>query len=163
VALVLATRAPSSARRALGFSLVLALTITALAASASGATGKLSPPVIREKFTVLPCNHETTVGLEGCAEGQLLATDHRINVEVALLFRVLDGATQRRSFVTSEDLWFKYRDADCQSVASIYGGGTLAPVEFADCEVLDNESRSVDLLGHYELVEQGSSSPPAWP
>jgi uncharacterized protein YecT (DUF1311 family) len=132
-------------------------------ASTSGAAGTLAPPVIRETFTILPCNHATTVGLEGCAEGQILATDHRLNVEVALIFRVLHNTSQRRTFVTSENLWLTYRNADCQSEASVYGGGTLAPVEFADCEVLDNESRSSDLHGHYELLEQGSSSVPAWP
>jgi uncharacterized protein YecT (DUF1311 family) len=141
----------------------LALALTPLAASASGATDTLAPPVIRETFTALPCNHSTTVGLEGCAEGQLLTTDHRLNVEVALVFRELHTTAQRRSFVESEKLWFSYRVADCQSDASVYQGGTLAPVEFAQCEVLDNESRSSDLHGHYALIVQGNAAAPAWP
>ncbi len=163
MALVLAARAGSMPQRALTVVVALALATVPLVASASGASAKLSPPVIRETFTILPCNHSTTIGLEGCAEGRIIATDHRLNVEVALIFRVLHDTSQRRSFVTSENLWFTYRDADCQSVASVYAGGTLAPVEFADCEVADNTSRSADLHVHYELFEQDNTSAPAWP
>ena len=163
MALVLVARAWPRGGRAVATALALALATVPLAASASGAAGTLAPPVIHEIFTILPCNHATTVGLEGCAEGRIIATDHRLNVEVALIFRVLQNTSQRRSFVNSQNLWFTYRDADCQSAASVYRGGTLAPVEFADCEVADNTSRSADLHAHYELIEQDNASAPVWP
>lgn len=166
MALVLAPRAPRRAlakvRGAIGVAAVM-LVFSPMAAVNAVAAGTPTAPVIKEKFTALPCNHATTVGLEGCAEGRLLATDRRINLEVALLFKLLGSTSQRRTFVTSEDVWFTYRTADCESVAATYQGGSLAPVEFADCEVADNESRSVDLHSHFELVEQDNDAAPTWP
>jgi uncharacterized protein YecT (DUF1311 family) len=143
--------------------LTLAMVVVPLFSGTADAAGKLSPPIIHERFTAVPCNHSTTIGLEGCAEGKLLATDHRLNVEVALIFKASVSLSQRRLFVMSEDLWLTYRNADCQSVAATYQGGSLAPVECADCEVTDNEARSVDLHGHFELLEQGNDSAPTWP
>jgi hypothetical protein len=43
----------------------------------------LSPPVIQESFTALRCDgapgHRSTVGVEGCAEQQILRSDRTID------------------------------------------------------------------------------------
>jgi uncharacterized protein YecT (DUF1311 family) len=131
----------------------------------SGASGSdpLKAPVITETFTHLPCNHGTTVGLEGCAEGRLLSTDRQLNEQVKLLFDLLPNTQRKRSFVAVEDEWFAYRKTDCATVAAIFHGGTIAPVEYAQCEVRDDRSRSADLHSFFSLLEEGNSNSPRWP
>ncbi len=131
--------------------------------SGASGPGTLRPPVISETFTHLPCNQNTTVGLEGCVEGRLLSTDRRLNEQVKLLFDLLPSAQRKRSFAAAEDEWFAYRKADCATFAAIFQGGTIAPVEYTQCEVHDDESRSTDLRSLFTLLEEGTSDPPAWP
>jgi uncharacterized protein YecT (DUF1311 family) len=136
-----------------------------VSAGVSGASGvaTLTPPVITEPFTPLPCHHGTTLGLEGCAEGQLLSTDRRINEQVKLLFDVIPTARQKRDFVAVEKEWLTYRKADCSTVSAIFQGGTIEPVEYALCEVRDDEARSADLHSYFDLLEEGRGDVPTWP
>jgi uncharacterized protein YecT (DUF1311 family) len=137
--------------------------LLALGLVAGASASPLKTPVIKENFTRLPCNHKTTLGMEGCAEGQLVAADHQINLQVALLLTSMSTSSQKAAFVKAENLWFTFRGADCMSVSATYQGGSLAPVEFARCEVHDDTERSAALHSQYQLVEQGNSAAPAWP
>lgn len=133
-------------------------------ASAAGATTSLKPPVITEHFTRLPCNKNTTIGMEGCAEGQLLRADQRLNQQVAIVFGLFRTKSQKLEFVKAEHAWFTYRGNDCQSLSDIYEGGTLAPVAFANCEVQDDLARSTDLHTFFEQLTQGNNTKiPPWP
>jgi len=123
---------------------------------------RLSPPVITENFTPLPCHHTTTIGLEGCAEGQLLSTDRRLNEQVKLLFTLMPTDDRKVSFDSVERAWLAYRKADCSTVTAAFQGGTIAPVDYALCEVRDNVARSADLHSLFELMEEGNSGP-RWP
>lgn len=143
--------------------LCLAGSTTVLFAGVSSSAATLRPPVIAEHFTVLPCNHQTTLGMEGCAEGQLLAADHLVNRQVRLLFWSLSSTSQKQTFVKAETAWLRYRAADCQSVSATYEGGTFAPVEYALCEVRDDRSRGAALHEQYSLMEQDNSAAKLWP
>jgi uncharacterized protein YecT (DUF1311 family) len=134
-----------------------------LMSGAAFASSTLTPPVITEHFTLLPCNKNTTIGMEGCAESQLLALDRRVNKEVALIFTELPTARQKREFNEAENAWFAYRGTDCQSFAAVYEGGSFAPVEYAQCEVRDDQLRSSDLHSLYDELHLGSENPPGWP
>jgi uncharacterized protein YecT (DUF1311 family) len=103
------------------------------------------------------------MGLEGCAEARLLSADHRVNQEVRLLFALITTKAQQRKFVSAEKLWLVSRSADCTSVASVYQGGTLAPVEYGLCEVSEDQARSAMLHSYFNLLEQGAATKPAWP
>jgi len=103
------------------------------------------------------------MGLEGCAEARLLSADRRVNQEVRLLFNLIPAKGQKRTFVSAETLWLASRTADCQSVSSVYQGGTLAPVEYSLCEVSEDQARSVMLHSYFNLLEQGATTKPAWP
>ncbi len=159
-------------RRPLARSFVAAILVTglltaqfALSSAPSGASGttSLSPPVIKEPFTPLPCHRGTTLGLEGCAEGQLLTTDRRLDEQVKLIFAAIATMSQRRGFVAVEEQWLAYRGSDCSNVAATFQGGTIQPVEYALCEVHDDETRSADLRSFFALLEEGKSPVPAWP
>jgi uncharacterized protein YecT (DUF1311 family) len=144
---------------AIGISVVTSCLVN----GAAFASTTLTPPVITEHFTRLPCNKNTTIGMEGCAESQLLALDRRLNEEVALIFSQLSTTRQQRDFNAAENAWLAYRGTDCQSFAAVYEGGSFAPVEYAQCEVHDDQLRSSDLHSLFEHLPLGNENPPGWP
>lgn len=123
----------------------------------------IKPPVIRESFTLLPCNKKTTIGMEGCEEHQLFAADIRIDREVSVLFTLLDDNAARLRLSQAESAWLAYRKADCLSQSDIFQGESEAAVEDAACAVSDDKARSSDLHRFYEGLAQGRQHPPAFP
>ncbi|MCU1363033.1 MAG: hypothetical protein JWM55_861 [Acidimicrobiaceae bacterium] len=122
------------------------------------------PPFITEHFTRLPCNKNTTIGLEGCAEDHLLKADARLNQQVATVFELFRTHAQKLEFVTAETSWFAFRKDDCRSLAAIYEGGSIAPLAYAECEVRDDVARSADLHSFYVELTQGDNvNVPPWP
>ena len=97
-------------------SLVVIAVPTALAVAAP----TLRPPVIRELFTPLACpkNPQSNIAIEGCAERQILATDRRINRQVAGIFRLLPNYTRRVKFVRGERDYLSYRRSQCMKEAA---------------------------------------------
>ena len=173
MALVLTVRLPSrsrlthSTRRTLFALSVLAAASVALASCGSGSPSSstattVATPTITEHFTKLPCNHKNTLGLEGCAEGQLLSADRRIDSEVKLLFSLIPKA-QRKSLTSSQKVFLTYRKSTCTSFSDVYRGGTFAPVEFALCEVRLDEVQSGTLHVYFRLANEGASRTLKWP
>jgi uncharacterized protein YecT (DUF1311 family) len=94
----------------------------------------VSPPVIHETFTPLPCpaHPQAQLELEGCAEKSILATDRRIDALNAKIFARL-GARDRATFAAGERAWLRYRRATCLTAASKFAGGTIAGLADAEC------------------------------
>jgi uncharacterized protein YecT (DUF1311 family) len=156
-----------SGRRRVTMLGVLAITGLALASCGSGSatsstTTTPATPVITEHFTKLPCNHNNTLGLEGCAEGQLLSADRRIDNEVKLLFTLVPKA-QQSSLRSSERVFLTYRKSTCHAFSDVYRGGTFAPVEYALCEVRLDEVQSTTLHVYFRLANEGASRSLKWP
>jgi uncharacterized protein YecT (DUF1311 family) len=105
------------------------------------------PPVIHEQFTLLPCpmHPDTTVALEGCSEHAIVATDHRIDLQVKKIFNLLTAPGARPAFVAGERSWLRYRNASCSAQSSAYAGGSGQPVLYAQCLLQRNRSHLVDL------------------
>ena len=122
----------------------------------------LTSPVIAEHFTRLPCNHSNTIGLEGCAETQLLEADHRIDREVKLLFSLVPTG-QKKKLVATESEFITYRRDACATYSSVYEGGSFAPVEYALCEARVDAVQSNVLHGYFQLAESGASHSLQWP
>jgi uncharacterized protein YecT (DUF1311 family) len=105
-------------------------------ASASHAT-KLSPPVIHEPFTPMPCTgspgNRTTLQQEGCAEQQILRSDKQINTLNQKIFTALHTTSARRDLLSGHRAWLAYRKSYCLSVSDVFQGGSLAGVVDADC------------------------------
>lgn len=112
------------------------LALCAVAPPAQSAAATAAAPVIDEKFTPLPCPSKprTTLQLEGCAEQKVLATDRTIDLLNAKAFAKL-GKAGRAALIASNTDWVSYRDAACTAQASIYGGGSVQPVAYANCLV----------------------------
>ena len=89
-------------------------------------------PVLRESFTVTPCNEGTTIGAEGCAERDTLRADARVNALVRRLWLNDDLAGQRLLADAQRD-WTTYRDAACRSDADSFRGGSQSAVEYGQC------------------------------
>jgi uncharacterized protein YecT (DUF1311 family) len=146
---------------------VLVAAGVALASCGSGSptsttTTTAASPVITEHFTKLPCNHKNTLGLEGCAEGQLLSADRRIDKEVKLLFSLVPKA-QQKSLTSAQKVFLTYRKSTCTSFSDVYRGGTFAPVEYALCEVRLDEVQSTTLHVYFRLANEGASRSLTWP
>jgi uncharacterized protein YecT (DUF1311 family) len=123
-------------------STLLATTVAALTLCAAPAAlaSTSSAPVIHEKFTLLACPSKptTTVQIEGCAEHKVIAADKTIDGLNAKVFAKLkqDG---RADFVAANSDWLAYRNQACTTEASIYDGGTIQPIAYANCLVsIDN-------------------------
>jgi uncharacterized protein YecT (DUF1311 family) len=102
-------------------------------------------PVVTETFALLPCSKATTTGLEGCAEHRILTLDQRINVLRHQVFtRLFDDAAKRR-FIRAEVSWSKFRRSTCLSDSDVNEGGSLAPVDFANCAVRLDQQHVADL------------------
>jgi uncharacterized protein YecT (DUF1311 family) len=145
----------------------LAVGGVALASCGSGSptsttTTTAASPVITEHFTKLPCNHKNTLGLEGCAEGQLLSADRRIDKEVKLLFSLVPKA-QQKSLTSAQKVFLTYRKSTCTAYSDVYRGGTFAPVEYALCEVRLDEVQSTTLHVYFRLANEGASRSLTWP
>ncbi len=112
---------------------------------------KLSPPVIHESFTVLPCagapGDRSTVDEEGCAEQQILRSDETIDVLNESIFAKLAGDPARRRFIAGHKAWIAYRHAYCLSLSDVFEGGTEAGVIDADCVASVNSQHVRDLRG----------------
>jgi len=104
-----------------------------------------TPPLLHESFTLLACNNRTTIGLEGCAEHQLLVQDHLVNQLRDRVTHLLIGNSARRQFFLAESDWFRYRQAACQSESDSNAGGSLAPVDFAICAVRLDQQHVTEL------------------
>ena len=98
-------------------------------------TRGLELPVLRESFTLLPCAHNTTLGIEGCVEHRILVFDAVINLLRHQIVGLLNNTAANRDFVIAEIDWFTYRRALCSSESDQYEGGSLVPVVFANCVV----------------------------
>jgi|ERR1700729_3295255 len=119
---------------------------------------KLSPPVIHESFTPLPCagapGHRSTLEDEGCAEQQILRSDEKIDVLNESIFAKLPGDPARRQFIAGHRAWIAYRHAYCLSVSDVFAGGTEAGVLDADCVAGVTNQHVKDLRGF--LADLGS-------
>jgi uncharacterized protein YecT (DUF1311 family) len=109
------------------------------------ATAPLRVPDVHEDFTLLPCGKATTLGLEGCAEHQVLTLDRRIDQLQQAVFQRLPAVTAERDFVRAANEWVVYRRLTCLGAAAAYQSRTLAPVSYADCLVQVDRHRVDDL------------------
>jgi uncharacterized protein YecT (DUF1311 family) len=125
----------------------------------------LTPPVIPEKFSpTLPCDPNTTVGMEGCGEHKVLAADAQLDADVKVIFGLWKGDDLAlRQFVTAQTTWLAYRNADCTSQSNVYQGGSEQPVAYVYCLAGDDASRRQDLKAFFAGWTQGRTGVAKFP
>jgi uncharacterized protein YecT (DUF1311 family) len=132
----------------------VAAAVLAMTAAASAGAATLQPPVIKEVFTPLKCTHDqTTLGMEGCAEQQILKSDKTID---SLNAKIFDGLSTsgKRDFISGNDAWLKYRAAYCLSETDVYQGGTLGGVIYALCAANINTAHVKELQNFLATLNQ---------
>ncbi len=112
--------------------------------TASSATTRTKPPRISEPFTRLPCNPNTTIGMEGCAERRILRADSEVDRLVQLIWDK-STAAGKSHLGQAQTAWQAYRKGACISESDKYAGGTLAPVVDAQCTVRLTRARAAEL------------------
>jgi uncharacterized protein YecT (DUF1311 family) len=124
------------------------------AQAAASHLAKLSPPVIREQFTPLPCPRrpQSTLELEGCAERRIVSTDRQIDGVLGAIFPLLFDDAARRRLIDAQHAWLAFRKADCTSVSDKYEGGTLAGLLAASCTADRSARRLKDLRAFERLL-----------
>jgi uncharacterized protein YecT (DUF1311 family) len=123
-----------------------ALALSFVAPVSASAAASASAPVIHEDFTLLACPSapRTTLQIEGCAEHKVTALDKKIDALNAQIFAKL-GKLGRGTYIKTNTDWVNYRDAACTTEASIYSGGTIQPVAYANCLVAIDGSHVTEL------------------
>jgi hypothetical protein len=90
-----------------------------------------------------------------------------VNVALAALERAFTHDTRASlSWVLTgllDCLWLASRTADCQSESNVYQGGSIAPMQYAHCEVSEDQARSMMLRSYFNLLEQNTRNEPIWP
>ena len=134
--------------RALGLAAAASLILTGVAAA--------GPPKITEPFTKLGCpaKLKTTLDQEGCAEQRVLSSDAAINATSVKIYALLKGSA-RADFTRSEVHWLAYRRASCSAESSKHKGGTLEPVDYAECEIARNETHVQELIAMQLILTTG--------
>ena len=117
---------------------------TGSSATTPSASRPSGPPTVQEDFTALPCDPNTTVGMEGCAEHRILRADAEIDRLVQLLWDNSTAAGQAH-LADAQSAWQTYRKTACLSESDSYAGGSLAPVVAGRCELRFTIRRSADL------------------
>jgi uncharacterized protein YecT (DUF1311 family) len=83
-----------------------------------------------------PCkNPMTQFDMNFCSRRAYEKADAELNRVYKKLMLELAGFTNdlRPKFQEAQSLWLKYRDANCDSEASIYEGGTIRPTVYYSC------------------------------
>lgn len=104
-----------------------------------------------EVFTPLPCQGQTTIGMEGCAEHSVLRSDVVINRELRRLWHDAANAAAREHITSAQQAWVAYRKAACLSESDAYGGGTLSTVIAARCLARITAARAAELTNQGKL------------
>ena len=110
-------------------------------------------PRVAEVFTPLPCQPNTTIGMEGCAEHRVLRADVVINRDLAALWRRASNPAARQHLVDAQTAWVAYRKATCISEGDAFDGGSLSIVISARCL-----ARITEIHAH-DLTRQRQSGP----
>ena len=92
----------------------------------------------KKKNNLAPCaNAVTQVKVNDCAKREYENADAEMNRVYQLLLTSLaegtGGDEDQQKLKDAQLLWLKYRDANCESEASIYEGGTIHPAIYNFC------------------------------
>jgi uncharacterized protein YecT (DUF1311 family) len=97
--------------------------------------------------TKSPCANmsETQAGANACARYKFEKADAEMNRVYGLLLSQLAGETDKdqQKLRQAQSLWLQYRDANCDSEASIYEGGSIRPAIYSHCLASVTQERTI--------------------
>jgi uncharacterized protein YecT (DUF1311 family) len=152
-----------------GLVVVASLSMTSLALASCGSStsrasaAALRQPVIVDGITPGPCRQTSQFEMDVCAGDQLLAADHLINVQMALLWAHTPSLAERRQLIKAQKAWLKWRTDNCALVSTDYRGGSIEPMEYAGCEATADAAYSRNLYSLFLFEWQGDAYQWPWP
>jgi uncharacterized protein YecT (DUF1311 family) len=98
-----------------------------------------------------PCaNAITQQDMNQCAAAEYQKADAHLNRIYAKLIKSFKGSEANPSLRTIEKVWIKYRDLHCEDVRLQYEGGSIAPLEFANCMTIVTNHRIEEIKSAYD-------------
>jgi uncharacterized protein YecT (DUF1311 family) len=88
------------------------------------------------------CRNGTTVEIVDCVSKKAAAWDKRLNAAYKTLMTENDPA-RKASLRAAQNLWIKYRDANCAFYGT--GQGSIVQIEVAECKRSMTQSRAIEL------------------
>jgi hypothetical protein len=76
--------------------LAISVALSSCGSSAPAATSSLKLPVIADDITPGPCSQTSQIAMDYCAGDQLVAADHLINAQMALVWAHTPSSVERR-------------------------------------------------------------------
>ncbi|HYP15502.1 MAG TPA: lysozyme inhibitor LprI family protein [Bryobacteraceae bacterium] len=91
---------------------------------------------------------KTQLALTSCWANLAKDADKRLDVrskELASKLEQIRDSALTSSFQGTQEKWQAYRDSHCSSVESLYGGGSMAPMQGSICRLRLSEAREAEL------------------
>ena len=99
----------------------------------------------KKRASKSPCEgNETQAGANACARYKFEKADAEMNRVYGRLMSELAGENDKdqQKLRQAQSLWLPYRDANCESEASIYEGGSIRPAIYSHCLASMTEERT---------------------
>ncbi len=119
-----------------------------LARTAVAAALALLAAVAPGRARAAACDGATQAELTSCAEARRAAADKRLNEAYAQVVARLagpDDQRQRDALREAERTWIGFRDAECRFEEAGSYGGSIHPMELADCAAGLSDARATTL------------------
>jgi len=107
-------------------------------------------------FAEVNCaNAISQIDLNECAYNEYKTSDNELN-RVYKIYMNKTNETRKKSLVTLQKQWLKYRDLSCEHEASYFQGGNAQPMVYSSClrnltenqiKLIKNWSKQEDILG----------------
>ncbi|RBO89691.1 lysozyme inhibitor LprI family protein [Pseudochrobactrum asaccharolyticum] len=95
-----------------------------------------------------------------CANDELAKADKQLNANYKKIeSRLADDEDTKKLLITSQRLWMKFRDAECNFATSTIAGGSLHPMMVAMCRSQLTSDRNKQ-LSNYLNCEEGDLTCP---
>jgi uncharacterized protein YecT (DUF1311 family) len=95
------------------------------------------------------CNNGNTVDIVRCVDALVRQWNARLDEALKKLLDQIDDSKRREELRAAQDLWLKFREANCGWYAA--GEGTIARIEGVEC------MRSMTAARAFELEEAGET------
>ena len=93
-----------------------------------------------------PCaNAQSTAEMRDCAGREYKKVDDELNRVYRQLMSRLDDEGHKGALKAAQQVWIKYRDANCDFESYLNRGGTIEPVVRYNCLTWMTESRTKEL------------------
>lgn len=105
-------------------------------------------------FAALDCkNAQTQIDMNECAHLDFKKADAQLNKLYKELMATLEPE-QKNSLKRTQQLWLKYKDAQCEYESDEFKGGSIAGLIFSSCQQRITQQRNADFVELLKTSQQ---------